>query len=333
MKNAILVDFKAPTNWEFHQGVEEATGEDWIIEKSVSNRNHGNAFQKAIRYAKYFLTPLKVAIHKNEYLKILAWQQFYGLILAFYFRLFNVKKTPPITVMMFIYKPKSNGRGVYERFIRYCVTSSYIHKLVVFSEREVPYYANLFGVSEEKFLAAKFSTADRTKQIPIGEKGNYFLSAGRSNRDYSFLMSVWNQYRKLKIIDDSLKEKAESSNIEILKDCHGDDYFRLLSNCYAVIIPLADTHISSGQLVILQAMMYGKPVIVTQNDTVGDYIVDGKDGIIIDKTKEALYNAISKLENLEYYNRMSVTERKHFEEKFSLYGTGFLAGKTFERMN
>lgn len=89
--------------------------------------------QKLIRYAKYFLTPMKIAKNRNNYGKVLAWQQFYGLILAFYFRLMHVKESPEIVVLTFIYKPKKSLIGkIYDKFMRYIVTSGYIKYFVVF---------------------------------------------------------------------------------------------------------------------------------------------------------------------------------------------------------
>lgn len=80
--------------------------------------------QKFIRYAKYFLVPMKIAKDHKNYNKVLAWQQFYGLILAFYFRMFRVKNAPEIVVLTFIYKPKKSFVGkVYDKFMRYIVTS------------------------------------------------------------------------------------------------------------------------------------------------------------------------------------------------------------------
>ena len=63
--------------------------------------------QKFIRYAKYFLVPMKIAKDHKNYNKVLAWQQFYGLILAFYFRMFRVKNAPEIVVLTFIYSKRT----------------------------------------------------------------------------------------------------------------------------------------------------------------------------------------------------------------------------------
>ena len=136
-ENVILIDYDAPDDWEFHKAIEKATGDKWRVYKAVSNENHGGVLQKLIRYAKYFLVPMKIAKDHKNYNKVLAWQQFYGLILAFYFRMFHVQNAPEIVVLTFIYKPKKSFVGkVYDKFMRYIVTSGYIKYFVVFSESE-----------------------------------------------------------------------------------------------------------------------------------------------------------------------------------------------------
>lgn len=329
MNNSILVDFDASEKWEFLDAIKTATGEEWIVEKSISNRNHGGKFQKLIRYIKYFSMPFRTFLHRKEYSQVIAWQQFYGLILAFYFRLFRAKHTPDITVMTFIYKPKTLPiiGWLYDKFVRYCVTSEYINKIIVFSEKEKMYYASLLDVQEEKFSSVRLGIEDTRDKIPThkNKKGSYFLSAGRSNRDYSFLLSAWGDDRQLKIVCDDLMAISGKTNIEILQDCHGDAYLDLLSKCYAVVIPLSDVHVSSGQLVILQSLMYGKPVIVTENDTVYDYVVSGEDGYIIPKTEIELKTALNLIE--ENYEELSSNASKHFKEKFSLYAMGTSIGK------
>ena len=137
MRNIVIVDYNSPNGWKFHSSLEETTGEKWEVHKEISNLDHGGVFRKLVRYSKYFFVPIKYLRHKNQIARILAWQQFYGLILGFYGRLFNLKNVPPIYVMTFIYKPKKSFVGkVYDKFMRYIVTSGYIKYFVVFSESE-----------------------------------------------------------------------------------------------------------------------------------------------------------------------------------------------------
>ena len=91
----------------------------------------------------------------------------------------------------------------------------------------------------------------------------------------------------------------------------------MVANCYAEVIPLNDKNISSGALSFLQAMMFSKPVIVTNNMTVRDYIKSGYNGIIIENTSEKLEGAINQLENPIIYQRIASNARKEYEEKYS----------------
>lgn len=152
--------------------------------KAVSNENHGGVLQKLIRYAKYFLVPMKIAKDHKNYNKVLAWQQFYGLILAFYFRMFHVQDVPEIVVLTFIYKPKKSFVGkVYDKFMRYIVTSGYIRYFVVFSESEKKRYADYFDVPEARFVFETLGYEDKTQEVPTCSSDNFYLAAGRSNRD------------------------------------------------------------------------------------------------------------------------------------------------------
>lgn len=328
-ENVILIDYDAPNDWDFHKAVEKATGSKWRICKAVSNENYGGVLQKFIRYAKYFLVPMKIAKDHKNYNKVLAWQQFYGLILAFYFRVFHVQNVPEIVVLTFIYKPKKSFVGkVYDKFMRFIVTSGYIKYFVVFSESEKKRYAAYFDVPETRFVFETLGYEDKTQEVSICNPKNFYLAAGRSNRDYKFLVDAWSERKEsLKIICDTLSLKSIPNNIEIFADCHDNDFFRELAKCKAVIVPLEDTHISSGQLVIIQAMMYGKPVVVTQNDTIKNYVNAERTGIVIKKTKKDLSAAIDALSNEIYYKEMSAAERRQYENKFSVYAMGIAIGK------
>lgn len=326
-ENIILIDNEAPDDWEFLQAIEKTTGQKWKIYKEVSNENFGNAFQGLIRYGKYFIFPIKFAVHHQNYNKVLAWQQFYGLILAFYFRIFHLKNTPEIYIVSFIYKQKKSFVGkIYNKFIKYILRSNYITAFIVHSESERELYSELFKIPQSKFITIVLGDEDRTNRIKPKFNRDYFLAAGRSNRDYKFLLDFWkNRTENLKIICDTLSYKS-SNNIEILNNCYEDEYFFQLANCYAVIIPLEDTNISSGQLVIIHAMMYGKPIIVTHNNTLGIYIKNQETGLIINKTEDDLSKAIEWLQDDTNYKIMAEKERLHYEEQFSFSALGTAIG-------
>ena len=93
----------------------------------------------------------------------------------------------------------------------------------------------------------------------------------------------------------------------------------MLSKCFCVVIALKDIHVSSGQLVILQAMKYGKPVVVNSADGISDYIENGATGIIVNKTKQEFLDAIDFLKtHPEEYARISNNAKQKFRDCFSI---------------
>lgn len=329
MQNVILADFPVPNKWEFLSGLEEATKEPWEVISLQSNRNHGSKLQNLIRYGKYFALSFCVFLKRTEYKNVIAWQQFFGIILACYLRLFRSKAALDITVMTFIYNPKKGLLGkLYHAFVRYAVSSEYIARIVVFSNRERQHYAEIFGIPESKIVNTRLSIEDVWSRYQnVQTHGDAYISAGRSNRDYEFLQTAWaEQKRELRIICDSLAERSKN-NVTILTDCHGDNYMRELARCHAVIVSLKNEEISSGQLVLLHSMMLGKPAVVTRNTAITQYAVDDVTGFVIDKTRKALEDALQKLEDPEIYQRISASSRRYFEENFSLKAFGAAVGE------
>lgn len=314
-ENVILTDFKTRENWDFKKAVEEQTKEPWGVETRVTNRYHGTKIKSIFRYVNYFIFAFKIFLRRKRYAKIIAWQQFFGLILAFYCALFHVKNIPDIYVMTFIYKPKNI---IYNNFINYIVHSGCIKKLIVLSDSEKNYYSNLLGVDLDIFYCTRIGVSDVSDTI---EKSNlaekFYLSVGRSNRDYAFLRNAWDKkYGELVIISDSYN-LPEKDGVICLNNCYGRDFLQYLADCYALIIPLDDENISSGSLSFLQAMMLSKPTIVTDNKTVHDYINSGYNGYIIAKDKTELYGAIDKLNDGKIYADMSKNARNEYVDNFS----------------
>ncbi len=328
-KRLILAGNPVPEDWEFQKGLEQTTGKSWEVRRWCINEYTG--IKKYTRYAKYALYPLYLAVVRNRYEVILSWEQFFGLVMAYYLQLFHGRKCPPVDIMTFIYRPKKGLVGkLYFHFVRTAVTAPCIRRIYVFGKSEIETYRQLFGLPPEKLRAETLGIADISERIramkPV-RKDTFYLAAGRSNRDYDFLRAAWTGHTEPLCILSDRESALDTDTIRYEKDCHGDAYLRLLADARAVVIPLRSRDFSSGQLVVIQAAMLGKPVIVTENDTIRDYIEDGKTGFIIPKNKEALWEAIRRLEDEALYTQMCRNAREKFEADFSLYELGRRVGK------
>lgn len=114
----------------------------------------------------------------------------------------------------------------------------------------------------------------------------YVLSAGRSGRDYrSLVEAVRGQDIRLRIVCDSAQALAGldvPDNVTLLRGCYDGDYIREVAGASLVAIPLAVDDISAGQMVMLQAMAFGKPVVVSRTPTICDYVQNGDSAVLVE---------------------------------------------------
>lgn len=315
--NTVLVDFELKSDWKFTRELESITAEKWEAVECRTNQYFGSKLATLIRFFWYFFFPLKMVLQRSKWDKIIAWQQFYGLNFAFWSRLLHLKKKNNLTVMTFIYKRKSGIVGkLYHTYMSFIVRSKYIDKFICFSKEECEYYPTLFGISKDSFIYLPVGI-EPLDSVETKDEG-YIFATGRSNRDYDFLVKVLRgtDY-KCQIACDTLNSRVIGGGIKILSDCHGDEMIQRMAQSHCVVIPLKDTHVSSGQLVILQAMALGKPVICTDVDGIRDYTSNDTSIMIPndeDRWKEALHSLYS---NKDLYLKLSSSSYKRFKEYFT----------------
>ena len=90
-----------------------------------------------------------------------------------------------------------------------------------------------------------------------------------------------------------------------------------MAHCHCVVVPLKNRSVSSGQLVVLQAMALGKPVICTDSDGLKDYVQDGITGFLIDNRKESLLSALHYISEQSVYGRFSCDARESYLKNFT----------------
>ena len=332
MKNYVVFDLdeRSKDTWEeLIGGLSRKTQSEW----EFYGRNIGLVkFHSFKRYLSYFTTSWRLFKKRSQIRNILSIQQFYGLIFAFYCRLFKVKKNTKLVVLSFIYKEKPGILGlVYRNFIRYIITSEYIDKLIVHSASEPEYYSKLLDIEKDAFKYIPLGvTNDSDKYEHVDESEFYVLSVGNSNRDFAFVeSSLEGQSYKVKIFSDEYPSHI-NGNIHVCSGVSADEYYKELAGCFCVVIILKDPFISSGQLVLLQSYAFGKPVIINRTNGIEDYL-DDDCSIIIDKDEEELRTAIRGLINNKAKRKMiSTNARETFNKKYSLRVMGERIGDVFK---
>lgn len=317
-KNLLLVDLRVSKNWAFIKELRKDS--IWDLKSCVNNAGfYHTGIGKFFRYLLYFLFPLYIVFIRKRYNIIIGWQQFYALNLSFWLRLFHLKKINKIVVMTFIYKDRKGLIGrMYRNYISYCLKSGHISQIICHSKFEVSRYQSLFDLPDGILHFVPLGIDDDIEKQGI-LKGDYVFSTGRSNRDYERLLDLFkNSKYKLKIACEE-DFGALPSTIEVLHNCYDREMFKILKECFCICILLKEPDISSGQLVILQAMQCGKPVIINRCSCIIDYIKDGVNGFIVDSNDNSVIDKLQLLcDNSKLYNEMSENCRVMFKRKFTI---------------
>lgn len=162
---------------------------------------------------------------------------------------------------------------------------SNIDYMRVSSRNEILNYSDLLKTDKGRFWYNPWPSHISDPEIITSDK-DYILSAGKQYRDYSALVkAIKGTGYKLIIISDkySMKDIELCDEVSVLYNINKEEYFNLLLGSKFVIVPLSNDFCSCGQVAFLEAMSYGKPVIVTRVTGSIDYFENGISGIFYEK--------------------------------------------------
>ena len=324
-KNIIIADCEKEELKLLKEGLEESTKLDFEIYNKICNKKH-KGLHKIYIYFCYIFYPLYFFINRKKFDNIVCWQQFFAIFYAFWCNIAKVKKQSTVVACNFTYKPKKGLIGkIYKKVMTFCLKNDYIDYIHILSEEYAKKVIKEFNIPKEKFIITPFGlddTYNKYKDLEAEYK-DYYLAIGRSNRDYDFLIKVWNNLPKeykLLIICDNYKEKNKlPDNVILRKDIVGETQFSYIVNCKAMIIPLKDENLCSGDTVLLKAMSYYKPVIVTKPSTLAEmYIENEINGFAFEKDiKKFADNFLRMSKDEEKLKKVAQEARKCFEENYS----------------
>jgi glycosyltransferase involved in cell wall biosynthesis len=129
--------------------------------------------------------------------------------------------------------------------------------------------------------------------------GDYVFVGGRSNRDHRTVIKAAEMLPHIPFVvvaskRYSIKERLPE-NVHLLEDIPSDKFHNLLAGSRCVVLSLKENIGSSGQMVALAAMHYGKLVLYSDMPAISQYFDDGKTGIAF-RTGD-FRNLVEKLSN------------------------------------
>ena len=155
--------------------------------------------------------------------------------------------------------------------------------ILVNSKGEIASTEARFGLEKGKVLfVPMYSTIEPPECIESNE--GIVVSIGRTMRDNETLLAAARRFRAPLVLvvgkDDKLPETLPP-NVELRREIPLEEAQGLMRKAAVVIIPLLPAERSTGQVVVLEAMALGKPVVATELAGTVDLIDSGVDGVLV----------------------------------------------------
>lgn len=200
--------------------------------------------------------------------------------------------------------------------------------MLVQAPDEVTYFRNLHAHMD--IAVAPFALSeDAIPHISAEEisLGDYVFAGGRSNRDHQTVINVADRLPHIPFVVAASKRYAIREclpkNVRLVEDVPSNKFHTLLAGSRCVVLSLKKNTGSSGQMVALAAMQYGKLVLYSDMPTISQYFEDGKTGVAFrsadrDDLVEKLSKYFSDLTSCEEIGRAAMhhAEMQHSRKRF-----------------
>jgi glycosyltransferase involved in cell wall biosynthesis len=239
---------------------------------------------------------------------------------------------PSIALLGFIYTSRPNliARRLRELYFRFVFRLA--DRIICHSANEQRKYGEIFAAARHKFRYVPYGlyvSGEERYQINSSlatsyHNPAYVFAAGRSGRDYATLVeAVRNTDIPTHIICDRKSALAGIDlppHVIVLSSCYGKDYLRELEDSAVVVVPLMVDDISAGQMVLMQAMAYRKPIIVTRTTTIQEYVQDERECLFVERNDAAaLQRAVRQLlTNPDLAARLANGARQAYDQRFCM---------------
>jgi glycosyltransferase involved in cell wall biosynthesis len=203
--------------------------------------------------------------------------QYATLLLARLLRIGGQRKR---TYLFNLYLHGLSRNPVVKRVLAFLLTDDVM--LVAQSTADAEYFRQF--LDDEHIVRVPYCQGP-SRFVPFSEAelGGYVFSGGWTNRDYDALLRCAARLPQVEFVivasvHTAITESAPP-NVSLLRDRDSSEFDRLLAKSRIVVIPLRDDVGSSGQMVLLHAMHFGKATVVPRVGAVADYIDEGRTGL------------------------------------------------------
>lgn len=266
-----------------------------------------------------FLYPLKVARAAAEVDLVLTFWEDQALLLGELKRL-GLLKARLVVVLCWLAERILNYP--FARIERYARALGAADLLVCFSRNQSAIIANRLGIDGERVMAVPFGVDPIFFPAAPETEPTYVVAAGSDiGRDYWTLAEAARLFRTpIKLVAGpwNVRGLELPANVEFVGNLRVRDYQRVLAGAAVVAVPTHPFAYPSGQSVALDAMMSGKPVVVTDTPAIREYVTEEVGVRVPAGDPEALALALAGLtEDHDQRRRLGAQAAVHARQMFT----------------
>ena len=205
-------------------------------------------------------------------------------------------RRPAVVMYGDLWQPDGGLRGRVERVLVRAADRTVV-RYAALSSDEIDIFPQTWGVGAGKVRFTPYFATLTAEDLaaPATPRGDYVFAGGNSHRDYPTLVEAARLLpeRRFVIATHLLDGHALPPNVTAAAVPHGE-FVRLLRGAHTVVVPLVDgLRRSTGHQTYLNAMLLGKPTIVTDTLGVADHVRPGDTALVVPASAQAYADAIA----------------------------------------
>lgn len=156
--------------------------------------------------------------------------------------------------------------------------------VVAAAAAEADELAARFGLPREKVPFVPLYATVSPEEAAGAEDGGFVFSGGRSWRDWKTLAAAADGVELpfvLAVGGDAEVPGNVPANVKVFREMPLAEYRERLRSARIVAVPLVPVARSTGQVALLEAMAYGKPIVASGVAGVADYVEDGRNALVV----------------------------------------------------
>ena len=176
-----------------------------------------------------------------------------------------------------------------------------VDRFVCFSDMERRLYADHFDLDVDRFESQLWGVGEPT--VEAGGSvvaGDYVCALGVQARDYETLVAAARSLPAIRFVlvalPSALAGIERPANVELYSGISLARAMNILAFSRFTVLPLRGSRVPCGHSTIVPAMHLGKAVVATDSVGVSEYVVDGRNGVLVPpRDMPALRRAIDEL--------------------------------------